>query len=170
MTHHCSSLRFSTSAPLRQDRPCSSTCSLARTVRSTGSQLTQPGALTFSYCMNETHQHAANLRNEALLMQQQKDLLGPPVVRRLARANLSAPVEIKAQTHHLPFHVLYVAACPVVRRDAALHGGIFRGKAKGVPADGVNDVEATHAVKLGQAGGNVTHLGFLVTGLQGTCR
>jgi hypothetical protein len=132
--------------------------------------LTQPGALPFSYGMDETHQHAANLRNEALLMQQQKDLLGPPVVRRLARAYLSAPVEIKAQTHHLPFHVLYVAACPVVRRNAALDGGIFCGKAKGVPADGVDDVEAAHAVKLSKAGGNVTHLGFHVAGLQGTCR
>ena len=38
--NHCASLRFSTTAPLRQPRP-SMTCSLASTVWSTGSQLTQ---------------------------------------------------------------------------------------------------------------------------------
>ena len=80
-----------------------------RTVRSTGSQLTQPGACVTRPCLCSSRNTSCVHLHRCLTHSPTAVQLSTPVVLRLARAELSAPVEIETKANHLPLHVLYVA-------------------------------------------------------------
>ena len=129
--YHIGISRFSTVAPVRQPLP-SITCSLASTVWSTGSQFTVPVLRV----------------GDALLAHAQEEPLVPAVVVRRAGGDLARPVDGEAQRLELLLHVGDVVPRPLRRRHAVGHGGVLRGQAEGVPAHGLQDVEALHAQEV----------------------
>src|SRR5579859_4731576 len=86
---------------------------------------------------------------QAALQHAQKKPLVPAIVFGLAGRNFAAPVitETEAAPEALKFGNVVVS--PDARVGIVLDGGIFRGEAKGIPAHGVDDVEATHALYAG---------------------
>ncbi len=127
LRNHWLSLRFSTSAPERQPRP-SITCSLASTVRSTGSQLT------------------ADLLaiDQARLVEIEEQRLLVPVILGIAGRELAAPVEREAEPLELRLHVGDVLVGPRARVDALLDRGIFGRHAERVPAHRVQHFVPGH--------------------------
>ena len=130
--NHWSSSRSSTLLWQRQHSPPSA-CSLASTVWHDGHQLT-----------------AALLAvGDAPLEHAQEEPLVPAVVLGVAGGDLAAPGVAEAQPLELALHARDVLARPLLGVDAALDGGVLRGQAEGVPADGVQDVEAAHPLVAG---------------------
>ena len=64
------------------------------------------------------------------------------------------------QAAQLRAHVVYVGIGPLGRMGVVLDGGIFRGQAEGVPAHGMQHVEALHALAAGHhvTDGIVAHM------------
>lgn len=62
----------------------------------------------------------------------------------------SIPVPAPAHDHHLRLHGVNVLQRPLLRMHAALYGGVLGGQAKCIPADGVQDVVALHALEACQ--------------------
>lgn len=60
------------------------------------------------------------------------------------------PVPATAHDHHLRLHGVDVLQGPLLRVDAALNGSILGRQAKRIPADGVEDVVALHALEAGE--------------------
>ena len=86
------------------------------------------------------------LVDEALPEQLQKKPLLPPVIVRPAGRELAAPVVAEAQALELGAHVLDVGVGPLGGRDAVLDGGVLGRQPEGVPAHGLQDVPAPHAL------------------------
>jgi hypothetical protein len=100
------------------------------------------------------------LVDQALLEQAREQPLFPAVVIRLAGGQFPAPVDGQAQALQLAAHVVDVGIGPAGRRHVVGDGGVFRGQAEGVPAHGLQHVEALHAVVARQhvADGVVAHV------------
>ncbi len=100
------------------------------------------------------------LVGEAIVVQLQKQPLGPAVVIGQARGYFPPPVI--AQTHPLQLaaHVLYVMARPLAGVDIPLDGRVFRGQTEGIPPHRMEDVVAPHGVKSGDyiANGIIAHM------------
>ena len=86
------------------------------------------------------------LVDEALPEQLQKKPLLPAVIFRPAGRELAAPVVAEAQALELGAHVLDVGVGPLGGRDAVLDGGVLGRQPEGVPAHGLQDVPAPHAL------------------------
>ena len=123
--NHCDSSFFSTSAPERQPRP-SITCSLASTVPSTGSQLTQ-------LSLRSTRPGGQEVQEQLLLV---------AVIGRIAGGELARPVEREAHALQLGAHRGDVVPGPFGRVDAALARRVLGRQAERVPAHRVQHVEA----------------------------
>jgi hypothetical protein len=104
--------------------------------------------------------HLGLALGDALLEHAQEDPLVPLVVFRGAGGQLAAPVDGKAQRLELLLHVGDVVVGPLGGRHPVLDRGVFGGQAEGVPAHGLQDVEALHLVEAGQhvADGVVAHV------------
>ena len=98
--------------------------------------------------------------DEPALEHLQKEQLFPAVVVRAAGGQF--PVPVVAQPHGLELgaHVGDIVPGPGGRVNAALHGGVLGGQTEGVPAHGVEDVQALHALVAGDdiADGVVAHM------------
>ena len=90
------------------------------------------------------HQAALAVGQPALQHAQEKPLV-PAVIFRLAGGNFAPPVVAEAEAPADRLHLRDVGVGPIARRRAALDGRIFGRQAEGVPADGVQHVEAAHA-------------------------
>ena len=66
------------------------------------------------------------------------------------QSTYSVPVPAPAHELHLRLHGVDVLQRPLLRVHAALNGRVLGGQAKGVPADGVQDLVALHAIEAGQ--------------------
>src|SRR4029077_21244011 len=82
---------------------------------------------------------------ESALEHRDEELLLPAVVGGIAGGELAAPIEAQAHAAELPAHVVDVLARPTRGVDAALDRRVLGGQAERVPADRMEDVEATHA-------------------------
>ena len=86
------------------------------------------------------------LVDEALPEQLQKKPLLPPVIVRPAGRELAAPIVAETQALELGAHVLDVGVGPLGGRDAVLDGGVLGRQPEGVPAHGLQDIPAPHAL------------------------
>ncbi len=90
--------------------------------------------------------HRARLLvGDALLAQAQEEPLVPAVVGGRAGGHLARPVDREPERLELALHVGDVLPGPLRGRHAVRHGGVLGGQAEGVPAHGLQDVEALHA-------------------------
>ena len=87
---------------------------------------------------------------QALFQEFDKEELFPAVVFGTAGGELSCPVVAVAKALHLAAHVGNVGIGPAGRVGIVLDGSVFGRQAEGVPADGVQDVEALHSLGPGQ--------------------
>ena len=83
---------------------------------------------------------------DAALEHAQEEPLVPAVVLRVAGGDLAAPGVAEAQPLQLGLHAGDVLAGPGLRVQALLDGGVLGRQPQRVPADGVHDVEAAHAL------------------------
>ena len=86
---------------------------------------------------------------KAVLVQLQKDPLGPAVVLRVGGVDLPVPVKGQAQRLELAFEAGHVVFGDDLRVDVVLHGEVLGGQAKGVPPHGVEHVVAAKALFAG---------------------
>ncbi len=98
--------------------------------------------------------------HQALLEEAQEELLLPAVVFGRAGGEFAPPVVRVAQAAQLAAHVVDVGKGPLGGMRAVLDGGVFRRQPEGVPAHGVQHVEALHALEAGHhvADGIVAHV------------
>ena len=90
--------------------------------------------------------HARGLAiDQARLQEIQKNPLLVLVIARVAGRDFTRPIERQAHRLELATHRVDVRISPGRRVRTALHGGIFRRHAEGVPAHGVKDVVAASA-------------------------
>ncbi len=90
------------------------------------------------------------------LVEEQEEPLGPAVVVGQAARDLARPVERQADQVHLAVVVGDVAPGGDLRAHAHLDGVVLGGQAEGVPAHGVQHVEAAHALQArDHVGGHV---------------
>ena len=87
--------------------------------------------------------------HQAVLEQLQENPLGPLVIIRKRRGDLSAPVKGEAHTLHLILEMLHIAHGDDVRVGIGLDGVVFRRKSKGIKSDGEQDVVALHSSLAG---------------------
>ena len=83
--------------------------------------------------------------DQAGLQEIQKQLLLVPVVVGIAGGDLAGPIKREPEHLQLAAHGVNVGVGPLGRVHAALHGGVFGRHAKGVPAHGMEHVEALGA-------------------------
>ncbi|MNU64278.1 hypothetical protein D3C71_535490 [compost metagenome] len=86
--------------------------------------------------------HAVLAIDQTAFVQLQEPGLLLAVIGRVAGGELAAPVQRQAQQLQLVAHGGDVGPGPVAGVDAALHGRVLGRHAEGVPAHGVQDVEA----------------------------
>src|SRR5690606_20564399 len=87
--------------------------------------------------------------DHALLVQTGEQPLLPAVVVGFAGGDFAGPVHGQAQALQLGLHVLDVFVGPLGRRHLVLHGGVLRRHAERIPAHGLQDVLAQHALVAG---------------------
>ena len=92
---------------------------------------------------------APALVGQAALQHLEKEPLVPAVVVRTVDGDLAAPVVRQAQPAELPAHVDDVLVGPAGRVGAVLDGGVLGRQAERVPAHGMEDFAATHALEAG---------------------
>ena len=104
--------------------------------------------------------HGGLLVDQALLEQAGEEPLLPAVVLRVAGRELALPVVTEAELLELAAHVVDVLPGPARRRHAVLDGGVLGRQAEGVPAHGLQDVAALHALVAGDhvTDGVVAHM------------
>ena len=90
------------------------------------------------------HRHFL-LIGEALLIELQKDPLGPLVVVGIGGIHLPRPVEGKAQGFQLLLEMRHILLRDNPGMNVILDGVILRGQTEGVPAHGVEDVDPFQA-------------------------
>ena len=100
------------------------------------------------------------LVDQALLEQAGKQPLLPAVVVGLAGGQFPGPVDGQTQALQLAAHVIDVGVGPAGGGHVVGDGGVFGRQAEGVPAHGLQHVEALHAVIARQhvADGVVAHV------------
>ena len=98
--------------------------------------------------------------DQALLEQVQEPGLLAPVIAHVAGRELPRPVNGQAKLLQLVPHPADVVVGPGLGVDPALHGGVLGGQAKGVPAHGVQHIEAPGALvpRNNVAEGVVAHM------------
>ncbi|KAF5028666.1 hypothetical protein DSECCO2_656680 [anaerobic digester metagenome] len=98
--------------------------------------------------------------HQALFEEPQEELLLPAVVFGRAGGQLAPPVIRVAKAAQLGAHVVDVGKGPLGGMGAVLDGGVFRRQPEGVPAHGVQHVEALHALEARHhvADGVVAHV------------
>ena len=89
-----------------------------------------------------------------------EDQLLPAVVVRIAGGQLPGPVVAVAQGLELVAHIVDIVVGPVGGVQAPGHGRVLRGQPEGVPAHGMEHVEAPHTFVAGHhvADGVVAHV------------
>ncbi len=93
---------------------------------------------------------------EALLIELDENPLGPFVVGGIGRVDLARPVIGKTDLPDLAAEIRDVPFGRLARMGAGLHGVLLGGQAEGVPAHGMEDVEAAHPlVARNQIAGDV---------------
>ena len=104
--------------------------------------------------------HSGLLVDQALLEQAGKEPLLPAIIVRIAGRKLALPVIAEAKLPELVAHVVDVFTGPPGRRHAVLDGGVLGRQAEGVPAHGLQDIAALHALVAGDhvADGVVAHM------------
>ena len=127
--NHWVSSRCSTGAPERQPLP-SITCSLARTVWSTGSQLTARGLAGDEAGIEE-------IEEQALLL---------AIILDIAGGEFARPVEGQAHRFELVAHRRDIPVGPLLGVDAVLHRGVLCRHAEGIPAHRMENVEPPGAL------------------------
>jgi hypothetical protein len=97
---------------------------------------------------------------QAALEHAQEEPLIPLVVFGLAGGDFTRPVVAEAHAAVLPLHGFDVGVGPLTRVAVVLDGRVFGGQTEGVPAHGVQHVEAAHPFIAGQrvANGVVAHV------------
>ena len=86
------------------------------------------------------------LVGEAMLVHLQEDPLRPAVIIRVGRVDDAVPIKAVAEHLELAGEILDVFLRDDGGMDVVLDGKVFRRQAKGVKADGVQDVIALHAL------------------------
>ena len=86
---------------------------------------------------------------EALFQHAQEEPLVPAVIFGLAGGDFAAPVVTEAKAAKRFLKLGDVVVGPNARMRVVLDGGVFGGQAEGVPAHGMEDVEAAHALDAG---------------------
>ena len=84
--------------------------------------------------------------DQAFFQQAQEEHLFPAVVFRAAGGDFARPVIGIAQTLQLGAHIVDIGVGPLGRVHVVLDGRVFGGQAEGIPAHGVQHVEALHAL------------------------
>ena len=84
----------------------------------------------------------------------QEELLLAAVIGGIAGRDLARPVEREAERFELRLHRRDIGVGPFGRMALARHGGVLGGKAEGVPAHGMQNVESPRAH---EAGDDVAH-------------
>ena len=87
--------------------------------------------------------------DQAFFKQAREEPLFPAVVVTVTGGNLATPVIGEAQTLQLLAHVVDIVIGPFCRRGLVLHGGIFCGQSKCIPAHGLQHILALHALVAG---------------------
>jgi len=87
---------------------------------------------------------------EAALEELEEDPLGPLEVAGVGGIDLAIPVDAEADLLELSAEGLHVLGGDFAGVDALLDGGLLGGQAKGVPTDGLEDIEALCALVAGQ--------------------
>jgi hypothetical protein len=104
------------------------------------------------------HRDLGHVR-EALLVELEENPLGPAVVVGGRGVDLAIPVVGEAEAFDLPAEVVDVALGDDGGVEAVPNGGALGGQAEGVPAHGVEHVEALHALEAGDDVGGGVALG-----------
>ena len=92
----------------------------------------------------EIHRRHFTVR-KTVLVQLDKEPLGPLVIFRVGRYGFAPPIEHGAHRAHLRAHVVDILVGPYLRMDAALDGSVFGRQAERVEAHWKKHVEAFHA-------------------------
>ena len=106
-------------------------------------------------------EHGATLRapvdaaffaiRQTLFIKLEEEPLIPAVVVGKAGGDFAGPIVGEAEAVHLRLHFGDVVDGPLTRRSVVLNGGIFGGKAEGIPAHGVKNVVAVHPHVTGKS-------------------
>ena len=91
--------------------------------------------------------------DQSVFVELEEKPLVPAIVFRQTGDDFAVPIVDGAHGAELAAHVFDVTQRPGVGVDAVADGGVFGGKAEGVEAHGVEDVEALHSAKAGVAVG-----------------
>ena len=91
--------------------------------------------------------------DQAMFVKLEEEPLVPAVVFRQAGDYFALPIVDGTHGAELSAHVFDVTDGPGMGVDAVADGGVFGGKAEGVEAHGVEDVEALHSAEAGVAVG-----------------
>ncbi len=97
---------------------------------------------------------------EALFEHAQEKPLVPAIIFGLAGGDFAAPVVAEAEAAQRALEFGNVVVGPHAGVRVVLDGGVFSGQAKGVPAHGMEHVEAAHALDAGHhvADGVIAHV------------
>ena len=103
------------------------------------------------------------LHSQATLVEQLKEPLSPFIIIFLAGSNLAVPVIGQTQSLLLASHISDVFQGPFFRGNAVLDSSVFGGHTKGVPAHGMQHIEALHGAETSHyvTNGIVAHMAHM---------